>query len=240
MAFRIEKDGDFVATTASGQTFRSRRLLVTTGLVDEVPDLPGLRERWGIDVLHCPLCHGWEWRDRATVLLVRTPADVHKALVVTRLTKDLTLVLDGVDDQAIDDEQWELLKAADVQVVSGPAVEIVVESNHLTGVRTADGRLVKAEVLYASTPLALQDELLRSLGARTVQGPRGEVVEVDAHGLTSVPGVWAAGNAVDPNAQIVHAASDGYRAAQAITAKLMMEDLRAELKRSGNTDRHGR
>jgi thioredoxin reductase len=224
----VQKDGEvFVVTTASGQIVQGRRLLVTAGIVDELPDLPGLRERWGNDVIHCPLCHGWEWRDRVTIALARDPREVHRALMISRLTDHLTLVLDGIDEDSISDEQWQFLRAAGIQVVRGPAVEIVVEGNHLTGLRTGDGRVIPGEVLYASGRMAMQDQLLRSLGAETTDGMWGEVVAVGPDGLTSVPGVWAAGNAVDPAAQIVHAASGGYRAASAIAMDLLTEDLRA-------------
>jgi hypothetical protein len=75
---------------AGGRMARARRLLVTTGLADELPDVPGLRDRWGRDVVHCPYCHGWEVRDRAIGVLASGPRSVHQALLFRQLSDDVT------------------------------------------------------------------------------------------------------------------------------------------------------
>ena len=84
-------------TLADGRGVRARRLLVTTGLVDELPDVPGLRERWGRDVLHCPYCHGWEVRDQAIGVLASGPMSVHQALLFRQLSADVAYFLHGHD-----------------------------------------------------------------------------------------------------------------------------------------------
>src|ERR671921_123670 len=86
-------DDGFVATLEGGRWVRARRLLVTTGVVDELPDIPGVRERWGRDVLHCPYCHGWEVRDQPVGILASGPMAVHQALLFRQLTEDVTLFL---------------------------------------------------------------------------------------------------------------------------------------------------
>src|SRR3954468_5935678 len=84
-----EDDGGFRATLADGRSARARRLLITTGLVDELPDVPGLRERWGHDVLHCPYCHGWEVREAPIGVLGCHPASVQHALLVRQWSDDV-------------------------------------------------------------------------------------------------------------------------------------------------------
>lgn len=80
----------FLVALTDGRSVRARRLLVTTGLVDELPDLPGLRERWGRDVVHCPYCHGWEVRDQAIGVLACGPMAVHQALLFRQWSADVT------------------------------------------------------------------------------------------------------------------------------------------------------
>ena len=84
------KGSRFDVTTEDGQVYETRRVLVTTGVVDELPSLPGVAELWGRDVVHCPYCHGWEMRDRAIGVLGRGPASVHQALLFRQWSADLT------------------------------------------------------------------------------------------------------------------------------------------------------
>src|SRR5919107_1547066 len=89
-----ERVGDvFRVDLADGSHVQARRLLVTTGLTDELPDIPGVRELWGSDVLHCPYCHGWEVRDQPVGVIASGPMAVHQALLFRQLTADLTLFL---------------------------------------------------------------------------------------------------------------------------------------------------
>ena len=88
---RQDRDG-FTVTLADGRMVRARRLLVATGLTDELPDIPGLRERWGRDVVHCPYCHGWEVRDQAIGVLASGPTAVHQALLFRQLSDDVVLL----------------------------------------------------------------------------------------------------------------------------------------------------
>jgi thioredoxin reductase len=92
----VRRDGDgFRAALAGGRVVRSRKVLVATGLVDALPDVPGLADRWGRDVLHCPFCHGWEVRDRAVAVLGSGPVAVHQAQLWRGWTADVTLFLGG-------------------------------------------------------------------------------------------------------------------------------------------------
>src|SRR5690242_19854907 len=87
---RASRDGDeFAVELAGGGYLRAKRLLVTAGLVDELPDVPGLRERWGRDVVHCPYCHGWEVRDQPIGVLGSGPMSVHQALLFRQLSDDV-------------------------------------------------------------------------------------------------------------------------------------------------------
>src|SRR5258708_29937795 len=109
-------DDGLEVALAGGRTVRARRLLVTTGLVDELPDIPGLRERWGRDVVHCPYCHGWEVRDQAIGVLAAGPLSVHQALLFRQLSDDVCYFGNGT---ALDQAQAARLAARGIRVIDG-------------------------------------------------------------------------------------------------------------------------
>lgn len=219
-------DGEgFVLGLADGTSLTARRLVVATGLVDELPEIEGLAERWGRDVLHCPYCHGWEVRDRAFGVIAGATMPAHQALMVSHWSPDVTLFLNGAE---VTEEDARLLAAAGVTTVEGAVEAVVTEDDRLTGVRLADGRTVDREVVFAAaTRLVTRDGVLRRLGAELYETPFGSFVKVDDTGRTSVPGVWAAGNVTGPTEQVVNAAGAGYRAGTVINAELLMGDLAA-------------
>ena len=203
-----------------GQQISARRLLVTTGLRDELPDIPGLRDRWARDVLHCPYCHGHEVRDRQLGVLGAGPGDVRYAQIVRQWTHDL--VYFTPPDTLSATERAELLARA-IGVVEGTIDQLVIDGDHLRGVLMSDGCVVPRDVLFVPTRFTPNNNLLVGLGC-VVDGD-GWVV-ADHTGRTSVPGVWAAGNVIDPRAQVISAAGAGSAAAIAINADLVDDDVR--------------
>ena len=219
------RDGDgFVVTLGDGTRVRSRRLLVTTGLVDELPDVPGLRERWGRDVLHCPYCHGWEVRDQAIGVLGTGPMSVHQALLFSQLSADVVFLTHTAPPP--EEEQAALLAARDVRVVTGEVRGLEVTDDRLTGLRLADGKVVEREALAVATRMVARAGFLEDLGLRPVDHPSGMGVHLpaDPTGRTDVPGVWAAGNVVDLSAQVGASAAAGAMAGAHINADLVMWD----------------
>ncbi|MCL6670054.1 NAD(P)/FAD-dependent oxidoreductase [Streptomyces panaciradicis] len=217
----------FTVSLASGRTVRGRRLVVATGLKDEPPAVPGVAERFGRDVLHCPYCHGWEVRDRAFGVLATTPMGVHQALMVSQWSKDVTFFLHTVQERELTDDDLRRLAAAGVKVVPGEVSELVVEDDRLTGVRLADGTTHAREVVFVAPRAVPRTDLLERLGAELRETPFGAYPVVDETGLTTVPGVWAAGNAMGFAEQVVNAAAGGYRAGATINGELLMTDLDA-------------
>ncbi len=223
-ARRIE-DG-FVVTFDDGSSVGARRLLVATGLVDELPEVAGIRERWGRDVLHCPYCHGWEVRDQTIGVLATGPMAVHQTLLFRQWTPDLTLFLHT--EPRPTDEETEKLAARGIRVVEGEVASLEVAEDRLTGVRLRGGEVVELRALAIATRLMARADMLTGLGLEAIDHPFGvgEHLDTDGMGLTAVPGVWVAGNATDLMAQVVGAAEAGVRAAAAINADLIAEDTR--------------
>jgi thioredoxin reductase len=231
-AVSARRDGEvFVVVGEDGRTFSARRLLVTTGLVDELPDIPGLRERFGRDVLHCPYCHGWEVRDEPIGVLGTGPYAAHQALLFRQWSADVTLVRHPAADPT--EEEWEQLAARDVAVVDGPVAALEVRDDRLSGVRLAGGVVVPVRALVVMPRFAARSEVLAGLGLRPVEHPMGvgSHVEADARGATAVAGVWVAGNVADLMAGVVGAAAAGMAAGAAINADLVAADTAAAVRR---------
>jgi thioredoxin reductase len=221
-------DGGFAVTLEDGGRVTARRLVVTTGLVDDLPDVEGVRERWGRDVLHCPYCHGWEVREQAIAVLGTGAGSVHQALLFSRLTDDLTFVTHRFDP---DEDARGLLAAAGVTMVDGPVRAVEVSDDAVAGLRLEDGRLVPATAVTVSTYMRARSEVLSSLGIEAVPHPSGfgEQVLVDEMRQTSVPGVYAAGNVVDISAQVMGAAAAGTMAGAMANMDLVMSETREKV-----------
>lgn len=229
-------EGGFEVTLADGSLVAARRLLVSTGLVDELPDIPGVRERWGRDVLHCPYCHGWEVRDQPIGILGTGERSVHQALMFRQWTPDLVLFTHTAPE--LTEEQAEQLAARDIRVVTGKIDSLDVADDRLTGVRLADGTVVTRRAVVVAPRMVASSQVLASLGIRPTDHPfGGEFVPADPTGLTEVPGVWVAGNVTDLGAQVVMAAAAAVSAAAAINADLIAEDTRAAVAARRNSTR---
>ncbi|MER6727589.1 NAD(P)/FAD-dependent oxidoreductase [Streptomyces rochei] len=228
-AVDVAREEDFTVSLAGGCSVRARRLVVTTGLKDELPEVPGVAERFGRDVLHCPFCHGWEVRDERFGVLAASPMSVHQALMVSGWSDDVVLFLHRVAEEELSDEDLRRLAAAGVKVVPGEVAGLRVEEDRLTGVRLADGTAHDRSVVFVAPKAVPQTGLMERLGAELQETPFGAYPVVDATGRTSVPGLWTAGNALGFAEQVIHAASGGYRAASAIVGDLIMSDLDAAI-----------
>jgi thioredoxin reductase len=204
----------------------ARRLIVTTGLRDGLPDIPGVRERWGRDLLHCPYCHGHEVRDQPLGVLGGSPDAVAHAHLVRQWSADVVFFSLGV---GLTGEHREQLAARNIRVVDTAVTRLVADDDSLTGVELETGEVVPRTAVFVRPAFVPHDGLLTGLGCSTDDTGW---VRVDPTGRTSVPGVWAAGNVVNPRAQVISAAGEGSAAAIAINNDLVEEDVRVAVARS--------
>ncbi|MDD7938810.1 NAD(P)/FAD-dependent oxidoreductase [Actinomycetospora lutea] len=225
-AVAARRVGDlFAVDTADGDTLHARRLLVATGLVDELPDLPGVRELWGRDVLHCPYCHGWEVRDRAVAVLGTGPNSLHQVKLFSQLTDDLVYLRHH--GPALTADEAEQLAALDVAVIDEEVTGLEIADGRLVGARLSDGRVVARQALVVGPRFVARSALLEELGVEVADHPLGGryVTTADTTGRTPVPGVWVAGNVTDLSAQVVAAAAEGTMAGARLNADLVEEDI---------------
>ncbi|HZE38691.1 MAG TPA: NAD(P)/FAD-dependent oxidoreductase [Stackebrandtia sp.] len=222
----VDRDGaGFAVALADGRLLGARRLLVTTGLVDRLPAIAGLRERWGREVLHCPYCHGWEVRDKAIGVIATAPMSAHQAQLFRQVSADV--VYFAHDAAPLDAERARRLAARGIRVVDGEVASVVVADDRLRGVRLADGTVVERDALVVATRMEARGGFLAALGLSPVPHPSGmgEYVPSQAAGATDVPGVWVAGNITDLTAQVGAAAAAGALAGAQINADLVDEEI---------------
>ncbi len=212
-------DPGFRVRLSGGPVLKARRVLLATGLRDELPDLPGVRERWGKDVLHCPYCHGYEVREEPIGVLGTGPAAVQHALLLRQWSSDIILFLHTLE---LTGEDRERLAARGVRLVEGTVKRLIIEEDRLRGIELAEGHVVPRSTAFVVPRMVPNDALLTELGC---ERDGNDWVTTDRSGRTSVPGVWAVGNVVDPRALVVSSAGMGAAAAFAINHDLVDEDV---------------
>ena len=199
------EDG-FELALASGNTIHARRLVLATGVVDELPEIPGLRERWGVSVLHCPYCHGYEVAGRRLGVLATGEMAVHQAPLVTDWSGDVTLFTNGV---AFTADQRAAFAAHGVRMEERPVAALVGEGLALSGVRLGDGETIAIDALFTASRTRMASPLAEQLGCAFDDGPFGPVIRTDGRKVTTVPGVFAAGDAARVPYNATIAAADG-------------------------------
>ncbi len=210
----------FCVSLAAGDRFVARRLLVATGLRDELPDIPGLRERWARDVLHCPYCHGFEVRDQPLAVIGRSPDTVNYAQIIRQWSEDVVLVSPA---GTVSDTHRAQLTARNIDLVEGDVTRVQVKNDRMSGIEMDDGRFVPCAAVFVPPRLTPNNGLLIALGCAIDENGW---VATGPNGHAGVPGVWVAGNLANPRAQVITAAGEGSAAAIAINADLVDEDVR--------------
>jgi thioredoxin reductase len=222
----VEATAGFRLRLAGGRTVEARQVLLATGAVDVLPDVAGARERWGHDLLHCPYCHGWEVRDRPIGVLGTGPGSVEHAQLLRQWSDDVILFTHA---SAVAAGERTTLAARGIAVVDGRVERLVVSDDRLRAVQLADGRTMPRDALFVRPALrAHADGPATALGCELLPGG---LVRAGADGRTSVPGVWAAGNAANPRAQVITAAGEGSAVAIAINTELVADDVATAVQR---------
>ncbi len=228
----VDIEPGFAVTLAGGRTVTARRILLATGVSDELPDIDGVWERWGKDLLHCPYCHGWEVRDQPLGVLGSIPGSVQHALLVRQWSDDV-IFFAHTYELTVDERRQ--LAARDIRMEEDVVTKLVVEGDQLRGVTLADGRTVERTAVFVRPGnVPHNDGLVAALACDTNDAG---FVTVDATGRTTNPGVWAAGNVVDPRAQVITSAGQGSAAAIAINADLVQEDVDIAMQHEPQTTR---
>ena len=218
-ATATKRSDGFTVTLASGEEIESVRLVLAFGISDELPQIPGLAERWGASVLHCPYCHGYEFSGQRLGVLHVSPKSIHQAMLVSEWGPT-TLYLNGGPEP--DDASLAELMKRRVAVERAPVKALHGDGSRLSSIELADGRLAAMEALYVGPRTRLNSEIARQLGCELDEDAQpGPIIRTDAEKMTTVAGVYAAGDITRGAHTVTFAAADGVMAGLAVHRSLI-------------------
>jgi len=223
-SFARPVEGGFEVTAKGGETLTAARLVLAFGVSDVLPDLPGLAERWGKSVLHCPYCHGFEYAERRLGVLQSTPMSTHQALLIAEWGPT-TLYLNG--GAAPDEEARAKLARRGVAVEPARIAALRGDNGGLTSLLLEGSREAPIDALYVGPRTRLNSPIAEQLGCAMDDGPFGPVIRTDGVKLTTVPGVYAAGDIARAPHNASWAAADGVTAGVFLHQSLVFEPLAA-------------
>jgi len=208
----------FSVTLAAGDVFESVRLVLAFGISDELPGIPGLAERWGTSVLHCPYCHGYEFSGQRLGVLHVSPRSIHQAMLISEWGPT-TLYLNGSPEP--DDASLAELTKRHVAIELAPVKALHGEGSRLSSLELADGKLSPADALYLGPRTHLNSEIPQQLGCELDDAQFGPIIRTDADRMTTVTGVYAAGDITRGAHTVTWAAADGVTAGLALHRSLI-------------------
>jgi thioredoxin reductase len=213
----VESHG-FSVKLAAGEVLQGARLVLAFGVSDELPGIPGLAERWGRSALNCPYCHGFEFGGQRLGVLNLSPKSIHQAMLVAGWGPT-TLFLNGaseLDDATLADLQKRgiVIEPARVRALHG-------EGDHLSAIELMDGRTSRLDALFLSPRTRLNSEIAQQLGCELDEGPSGSIIRTDPEKMTTVRGVYAAGDIARASHSVTWASADGVTAGVALHRSLV-------------------
>jgi thioredoxin reductase len=211
-------DNDFWVTTAAGSTIGAKKLLFATGIKDMMPAIEGFAECWGISVIHCPYCHGYEYKGANTGLLMNGEKAADHARFINHWAGKLTLFTNGKAE--FSDEKKHDLIASGITVIETPIQAVLHTKGQLNHLVLSDGQQLELDALYAALPFAQHTDLPQSMGcAVTTEG----YIQIDDFKKTSVPGVFAAGDNTSAMRSVAIAVAAGMFAGVVMSKELITE-----------------
>ncbi|MBO3269540.1 MULTISPECIES: NAD(P)/FAD-dependent oxidoreductase [Hymenobacter] len=217
----ITPDGPYFSlSTEDGQTFRGRKLLLATGIRDEMPALPGFADCWGISVLHCPYCHGYEVHSQPLGVLGNGDMGFHFARMIQHWSADLRVFTNG--PSTFTAEQTQQLQAHSVRIIETPLAALEHEAGQLRYLRLTSDEQVPLTALFAHVPFSLPLDFHAQLGCELTENGHLRTNEM---GATTVPGVFAAGDLTTPMRQISVASAQGGMTGGALDRELIAADF---------------
>jgi thioredoxin reductase len=201
---------DFAVTVASGTVHTASRLILATGVRDDLAPIPGLQERWGVSVLHCFYCHGYEVAGRRLAVLATSDRALQTAILLPDWSEHVTLFTN--DALSLSPEQLAELGARGVSVEARPVVALIGDLPGLSGLRLDDGRIIPVDAIFTNPRTRMASSLAEQLGCEFDEGPSGAFIRTGADKQTTVSGVYAAGDAARSGHNASWAAADGVTA----------------------------
>lgn len=215
-----KSESGFIVTTQTGEEFKAKKLVFATGIKDTMPNIKGFSESWGISVVHCPYCHGYELRHKKTGIMANGERAFHLASLINNLTDDLTILTSGKAD--FKPEEIEKLNKHNIEIIETEISEIEHEEGYLKNVILTDGNKIAFEGLYASLPFMQHSDIPISLGCELTEHG---YLKADNFQRTNIEGVYACGDNSNIMRSVANAVNSGNVAGAMINAELTTEQF---------------
>lgn len=204
---------------ADGAEIYAKKIILATGIRDEIPPLPGIMEFFGKSIFLCPYCDGWEFREKPIAVYGRSYQGLRFALLLAKWTKDIVVCTDGPVEETTKEKRR--IEELNIPVIPEPIARLEGHNGQLERIVFKNGEVIVRCGLFFNTPIRPNAELAAQLGCRI--NPRGEI-ETDSQGLSSVPGVYIAGDASPDIKLAIVAAAEGTKAGYALNRELLKEE----------------
>ncbi|MCD9854752.1 NAD(P)/FAD-dependent oxidoreductase [Epilithonimonas sp. JDS] len=216
----IKTENGFEITTENGNKFSSKKLIFATGIVDEVPNIKGFKECWGISLIHCPYCHGYEFKNKKTGIIANGDRGFHIISLVSNLTKDLTIFTRGKVD--FTDEQLEKLTKNNIKIIETEIEELKHQNGMVESLILSDSKVLNFDVVYGPSPFTQHSDIAESLGCEMTEMGH---IKIDQFQKTNVAGLLACGDNSSPMRSVANAVYTGNLAGAMMNAELVGESF---------------
>lgn len=207
-------ENSFEITTEKGEKFHSKKLIIATGIVDEIPDLKGFKESWGISLIHCPYCHGYEYKGKKTGIIANGDKAVHISSLVKNLTEDVTILTQGKAN--FTDEQLEKLKRNNIQIIEHEISELKHDNGIVESIIFSDQTEIKFEAVYGAFPFHQHSDIPKNLGCEFTEFGH---IKTDQFQKTNIPGIFVCGD----NSSMMRSVSNAVMTGNVAGAMVNME-----------------
>lgn len=214
------KNGAFEISTLKGDNFTAKKLIFAAGIKDLMPNIKGFSECWGISVVHCPYCHGYEIRNKKTAIIANGERAFHLASLVNNLTKEIAIITSGAKD--FEKEQLEKLKQHKIQIIEKEISSIKHRNGHVEDIVFKDGSTENFECAYAAIPFELNSNIPKELGCNLTED---ELIEVNFMQQTTQEGIFACGDNSSMMRSVALAVSSGNIAGAVVNGELTKENF---------------
>lgn len=203
-----------------GEHFEGRKMILATGIKDIIPEISGFRECWGISVIHCPYCHGYEYRGNKIGLIASPERAFHLSSLLLNLGNDITILQE--EPSSFTKEQLKTLHEHNIKILNHKVASIKHQNGHLEELQLDNEELYPFDALYAGLPFELASNIPNELGCElTEQGH----IHTDHLQKTSVPGVFACGDNCIPMRSVAQAVASGNIAGAMANMELSQESF---------------
>ena len=216
----VKTENRFEITTSNSERFTAKKLIFATGIKDEMPNIKGFAECWGISVIHCPYCHGYEYRHRNTAIIANGPKAFHLAAMVNNLSDKVTLLTNGKADFSVD--ELEKLAKRNVKIIEKTIHEIEQENGQLQNLIFEGGTKMPFDVAYGAVPFTQHSDIPVALGCELDDFG---YLKIEAFQKTQVPNILVCGDNSNMMRSVANAVSSGNIAGAVANGELVNEQF---------------